>query len=487
MINFNIYPASNRVPGVYAEIDPSQANTGTVNQKTLLIGQQLAGATTAPNIPVMVTSYALARTLFGAGSMLSLMYAQYRKSDNFGEVWALPLADNGAGVANVATVAVAGTATAAGTVNLYVAGQLVQAAVNSGMTAAQAATALNAAINAYPDLPVSSAVAVSTVTITARHKGAAAGDVDVRLNYGGPAAGEFSPAGLTFTIANPTPGVTDPVQVFTNLGDSAYDWICTPYSGTTEVGQVTSLLNDTTGRWSWQTSLFGCAFGARKGTAAALATFGDGLNDQHVSILGLNDSPTPVYLIAADYAAVCANSLRADPALPLQNLLMNIQAPPRQARFLLSERNTLYYDGVASIRVSDAGQVILDRAVTTYQKNAAGSADNSYLDVETMACLQFLIRDLKDTLAVKFARRKLVADGTAIPGGSNFVTSQHVKGEVIGWYRNRAAEGLCQNPKVFAKNIRAENAGNGRVSLLLPLDVANQLRITSMLIQFIKS
>lgn len=131
--------------------------------------------------------------------------------------------------------------------------------------------------------------------------------------------------------------------------------------------------------------------------------------------------------------------------------------------------------------------MILERPVTTYQKNAANAPDSSYLDTETMATLQVVIRDLRDRLATKFARKKQVADGSSILGGSNAVTAQIIKADVVGWYRAKAAEGLVQNAANFSKNVRAENAGNGRVNLLLPIDVANQLRVTAMLVQFVKS
>ena len=38
-INFTYYPDVNRVPGVYVEMDPSQANTATTLQRTLILGQ----------------------------------------------------------------------------------------------------------------------------------------------------------------------------------------------------------------------------------------------------------------------------------------------------------------------------------------------------------------------------------------------------------------------------------------------------------------
>ncbi|MDO9714300.1 phage tail sheath subtilisin-like domain-containing protein [Paracraurococcus lichenis] len=485
-ITFKTIPASLRAPGVYGEIDPSRANASTVNQPTLIIGQMLASGTATANVPVLVTSYDQARTTFGAGSMLSLMYKKYREADAFGTVYVLPLADNAAGTQASNTITITGTATAAGTLNVYVAGTNIQVGVAAGDANTAVAAALNAAINAAIDLPATSSVSTNVVNVTARHKGIAAGDIDLRVNYGGPAAGEFTPTGVTVAIGAGTAGTGEPVLNFTALADTAYAYICTPYTDSTSVGAVSTLLNDTVGRWSPFLQLYGHAFSAKEATVGNLSTFGNGLNDQHLTVLGFNDAPEPVYLWAAAYTGVCAQSLSADPALPLQNIALPVKAPAKQSRFSLTERNTLYFDGISTTRINDAGQVILDRSVTTYQTNTTGAPDSSYLDTETLATLQVLLRDVKDMLSVKFGRVKLVQDGTSIPAGSNTVTAQIIKGEVIGWYRNQVNAGLAQDAAGFARGIVAENQGNGVVALLLPIAVANQLRITKLLVQFTK-
>ena len=76
-INFTYYPTSNRVPGVYVEMDPSQANTATVLQNTLLIGQITVTGTAVSNEPVLIESKAQLLTLCGAGSMLYNMGTRY--------------------------------------------------------------------------------------------------------------------------------------------------------------------------------------------------------------------------------------------------------------------------------------------------------------------------------------------------------------------------------------------------------------------------
>src|SRR4029077_531174 len=121
-IDFTYYPTSNRVPGVYVEMDPSQANTGTALQTSLLIGQMVTGGTATPNVPVIVNSLTDVQLLCGRGSMLTQMGARYLQRDPFGPLYLLPLQDNPAGVVATGTIAFSGTATAAGTLNLYIRG-----------------------------------------------------------------------------------------------------------------------------------------------------------------------------------------------------------------------------------------------------------------------------------------------------------------------------------------------------------------------------
>ena len=86
-ITFRNYPiGTNRVPGVYAEVDPSQANTGQFNQRTLLIGQKLSAGTATAGVPYLFSSITDALTAFGAGSQLAIMAKRYRDLDSFGEL-----------------------------------------------------------------------------------------------------------------------------------------------------------------------------------------------------------------------------------------------------------------------------------------------------------------------------------------------------------------------------------------------------------------
>jgi phage tail sheath gpL-like len=486
-ISISGYPDTNRVPGDYFVVAP-QGSTGAQQQRALIIACMSATATALPNVPSISAGLADAQAKYGIGSVAAQMVGDYLAQDSFGELWVLPITLP-TGSAGLGTVTFAGTATATGTVSLYVAGQLVSVPVTLAETAAAVATAVAAAISALAGFPVTAAAAAGVVTLTAVDTTIAGADIDLRLNYGGTVAGQVTPAGLTITIVAFTGGVTNPslATALANLGDKTFDFIISQFTDPTSRASILLLLNDQVGRWSWSEELFGHAFYAIRGTLGTLVTYGGTVNDQHESILGVYDTPWPMYRVTVDYAAACAVSLRADPAQPVQTLPLNMPAPPIQSRFTIGELNTLLYVGISTIAVNDFNQVSIGRIITTYQVNPAGAADASYLNLETMFQLMYVIRDLRAFLQANYARKKLVADGSRIAAGSNATTSQLILASVLGRYQTYCTLAICQNYAAFAAGAIAQNAGNGEVKLLLPFDLASQLRVIASLVLFTQS
>lgn len=495
-ITFDNYPSSNRVPGTFAEVNNSRANTASFNQRALIIGQMTSSGNATANSPQIYAGSGPAATAFGANSMLALLAGAYRRTDTFGEVWCLPLADDASATAASQTITPSGTATAAGVVSLYIAGTRVSTSVAVGDTATNVATNMLTAIQATPNLPVTATNASGVITLTAVNKGEAGNEIEVRLNYRGAAGGEATPAGISFAFSGMadgagylcTGGATNPTltTALANLPAQPFDFIICPYTDSASLAALKTFLDDQTGRWSWEQELFGGYFAAYRGTLASLTTFGTGNNDQHGSIVSMYDMPEPAWIVAAKIAGACAVSIRANPAVPLQDIPVPVMAPPEQSQFDISERNTLLYDGLSTLKFDQSGQAYIERMVTTYQTNAAGQPDNSYLDVETMYELTAYIRDTRTFISSRFSRKILVADGSSIPYGSDMTTAQIVLSSVIARYRTLAASGLVQEPATFAKNAAAQNAGNGLVKLLLPVLLANQLRQVAMLVQFSK-
>ena len=492
VVPFKNIPQNLRVPLFYAEVDNSQANSGQQTQRALIIGQKTSAGNGVVDVPVICSSEAQAITLGGIGSMLHLMVKAYRAADPSGELWVLPVADNGSGTAAAGSINFTAAATSNGTLNLYIAGLNVPLPVASTQTAAQLATALAGAINANGSLPVTAAVdgmTSSKVDITAKNAGVNGNTIDIRTNYYGAANGEVDPAGLAYTIVAMASGATNPVlaTALANIATQSYDFIVQPYTDTTSMTSMSAYLNDTAGTWSWEEQFYGHAFTAFVGTLSAIITKTTSLNDQHTTVLGYNNSPTPDFVVAADLAGTAAPSIRADPARPLQALAMSTMLPPPLAsRFALTDRNTLLYDGCSTFNVAQDGTILLENIITTYQKNGFSQPDDSYLEIETMFTLVAVLRTLASVVTSRYARVKLAADGTKFAAGSAIVTPSTIKSDLIAEYQQLEYNGLVQNTAAFAQALIVEqNATNpNRVDVLWPGTLINQLRIFALLAQF---
>jgi len=492
-VSFNYIPANVRVPLFYAEMDNTQAGYFTQNKRSLLIGQKLAAGSQAVNTAVIVSTTDQAKTLFGAGSMLARMHAAYRAQDPFGEVWCIAVADAGAGVAATGTITVTGPATGAGTISLYIGSQLVNVGVSSGDTATAIATAINAAINAATDLPVTSSVAAGVVTLTAKWKGPTGNDINVQDSFRGFSGGQALPAGIALAYSGSgylTGGTTNPTLttgVIAAMGDDEYDYVIHPYTDATSLDAFQVEFGDTSGRWSWSRQVYGHVYTALRGTLSALTTAGALRNDPHHTIAAIDvDCPVPSWEYAADYGGANAVCLNSDTARPTQTTILNGALPPRAGkRFQLSERQSLLNYGIATSYVS-GGVLRVERAITTYQKNAFGQADPSYLDSETLHQLTEVTRRMRNRITGKYPRHKLAKDGTRFGDGQAIVTPKVIRGELIAEYAAMELDGLVENSALFKKYLIVEiNANNpNRIDVLLPPDLVNQLRIFALLNQF---
>lgn len=486
-VSFNSIPSDLKVPLFYAEVDNSQANTATSAMPRLIVGQvnDDAVATEIGKL-TLVPSLSLAKSIGGVGSMLAEMYDTWRTIDPAGEVWCLPVKATGTKAAGKVTVT--GTATAGGQINLYVAGQLVRATIANGATAAAVATAIAAAVNAA-GLSVSSVAATGEVTLTCRWAGLSGNDIQLQLNRQGRANGEVTPAGLTVTVTAMAGGVGTPdlAAAIAVLGDEPFEFLCGPWADATSLDAWKSLMNDSSGRWSWSRQLYGHVYTGLRGTLGELVALGDTRNDAHVTVYGFEKScPDPVWRQVAAYTARQAVFISADPARPTQTGELNgITPAPAGERFMLTERQSLLSHGIATAFAQSGAQRI-ERAVTTYQKNEYGQTDNSYLDSETLHQSAYIIRFLKGRITSKYGRHKLANDGTRFGAGQAIVTPAVIRAEMIAGYFILEQMGIVENADAFAKYLVVERSTTDptRVNVLYPPDLVNQLRVFALQYQF---
>lgn len=482
-VTFNAIPVNIRTPGQYIEFDNTRAVQGlpAFPHKILVLGQRLTAGQVAQGVPTRMLSAAQAEAAFGRGSMLAAMIAALKVANPYTECWAVALDDNAAGVAATHTVTIGGAPTAAGTLNLYVAGTLVQAAVAASATPANVATALAAAVNANTALPFTAGAAAAVVTLTARHKGELGSALDLRVNY---RQGEALPPGLTVAVAAGTAGTGNPdVQTaITAIGDEQFDTVVVPYTDASNLGKVEALLAT---RFGPMVQKEGHAFAAAAGTHAAIGTLGDGRNSPHLSIMAAGKSPTAPYVWAAVAAAV--DAYEPDPARPRQTLPLPGVLPPKEAdRYTRDERNLHLFDGISTTVVDAGGQVLVERLITTYKTNALGVEDISYLDVETMRTIAYLRRSVRSRIALRFPRHKLANDGTRFGAGQAIVTPRDVRNELVALFAQWEDAGLAEDIEQFKRDlvVQRNESDPNRLDAVIPPNVVNQFRVFAGVVQF---
>lgn len=495
-ISFNEISPIIRTPGIFVEFDNSQAVQGPslFPYKQLVVGQRLSTGTVAAEVPTRVTSAAQAITYFGAGSMLAQMLEFHFKINKWTETWVIALDDDAEGTKAAGTLTVGGTVTA-GTIALYVGGRRLTVGVAAGDTTAEVATAIADAITTRTDLPVTAAVNGDTdtqVDLTAKHKGVAGNDIDIRHSY---YVGEALPTGLTLTFSGATSGSPNPpwewaaatsavasyygqidqAQPFQTLkmqglmppqdtafgtrlaggtsnpdaavvwdvaGETHYNFITFPY---TDAANLVALEAELLSRTGPMRMIETQAISAAYGTQPGLGTLGDSRNSEHLTIMGTGGP------------------------------------------FTQQERNFLLLDNISTYKVDAGGNVIIDRLVTTYALSPAGAEDPSYLDLNTMLTIAYLRYDFRNYMLRKYPRHKLADDGTRFGRGQKVITPKIGKAEAIARFRVWEELGLVENIEAFKETLICErNAGDvNRLDWKMMPNLVNQFRVGAVQVAFV--
>lgn len=486
-IAFDSVPADVLVPGFYAEINPrSQAGAGSYDEPSLLVGQMLSAGSATAGTVVRVLSAAAARTLFGEGSSLAQMCAAYLANDPGGELWALPIADNGAGTAANTDLTFSGTATAAGTVRIWVGGRYIDTAVASGDAAADVAAAFETAINAADDIAATGATVSAVCTVTARHKGTVGNQITIRLD-----PDLDLPAGITVTelassaVVALSSGATDPTTDGpAAIGDTAYDAIGLWLSDdTTCDAWKTELVS----RWGATVETYGHVFACMVDTVTNVAAHADDRANAHETVLAVFKPYSPAYEIAAAYMGAAMKRLRNDPAANLTGVpILGVKGPHYDDRNTYAEAQVLLAAGAATVTVDRSGVMYIERLVTTYLVDTGGAPDTSYQDTQTLTTTVRFVRRMKARVVRAMTGAKLADDGTPIGAGRRVATPSSVRAEILAEYRQMIDDGLCEDLSGFDADLTVERNGVNpqRLDVLLPPDYVNQYLITGAVVRF---
>lgn len=487
-IPFMTIPLDWRVPGQYIEIDHTKAVRGLPGQprRILILGQRLTTGTVAQAVLTRVSRKEDGISYFGRGSMLAQMIAASIKVNPTTETWALALDDLVAGVKAAGTITVTGTATAAGTLYVYVGGLRVAVGIAGADVQNTVATNIAAALNANLDLAVTAAAVLNVVTLTARHKGTEGNDINIRTSY---YDGETIPAGVLLAIAAMSGGSGNPdvLTAIAAMSTGAYYTIVMPW---TDAANMVAMENELNSRWGGLDMRTGHVFGCRNGTYSGLATYGSARNSAHSSVFGLNKSPTLTWVIAAQAAAMADFSGGIDPAVPFRNLdLPDVMAPAEADRLNAFERNLLMRDGISQIIFDASGKAIIEQIITTYQTNSFGLEDISLLKLNTKWTVDYIRYAIRFAIARDYPRHKLAGDDVLpfISAGQPIATPKLIRNTIIAEALKLARAGLIEDIEQFKRDlivVRSDSDPN-RVNAIIPPNIVNQFDVFAAAVQFI--
>jgi phage tail sheath gpL-like len=405
------------------------------------------------------------------------------------ELTCVALDDAGAATKATGTIVFSGTATAAGTLAFMIGGRKIRVAVASGDAATGIGDDLVTAITADTRLPVTAANVTGTVTLTAKNGGTVAGTatrvgIDTRINYD---TGETTPAGVTVVITQVgavVAGAGDPDvdDVFTAIGDTNYSYFIFPWIDSSNLTKITTEL-DRRDNPTINLDMFG--FTAVRDTQTNLTTFGNALNDRYMSVMGYDDSPTSPEIWATIYGAKVGRSGQIDPALPFKTLtLPGVLAPPESSLFTFTQNDILLRDGISTFEVV-GGIVQIQRAITTYQTNAASVADVTFLNVNTPLTLFFIKAQVQTRLLLRYPRHKLADNGADVSAG-NIATPDLIRMELIGLGSELVAANIIEDIEAYKTNLVVERDGSdvNRVNIDMGPNLVNQLYVFATKISF---
>lgn len=362
-----------------------------------------------------------ARSLCGAGSMLEAMFLEARVNAPAQEIWIGHVAE--ATTAEQRTLTVGAVPAAGGQGVISIAGEPVTVDIAAGTSANATATALAAAINAYfnrfthVSLPYTAAAATNVVTITARHKGtyAAGLDIDIPDIEGG----NLFTGVLTLATSVPGVGAPNISAVLAAMGDEPFDFIVCPFSDSTNIGLLKTLLSETSGRWAFNKQIYGHAFTVKTDTSSNLTTYSLALDTWHLTTIprfasGGFSQPDYVWLTGfiARVAPWLGSGSNGDVSRNQTGLVVEGLAPPRDRSYYMNDyatRDAFLKAGLSTWLVSRGGDVQVDKIIT-HAQTTSGMPDTTFRDVQKIFQMMYALRKFRAALAYEHTNKGMASD-----------------------------------------------------------------------------
>ncbi|WP_176083121.1 phage tail sheath subtilisin-like domain-containing protein [Martelella sp. HB161492] len=453
--------------------------------KAIILAHGLAAGSLGEGEIALCTSKTEARNLAGRGSMLETMFIGLLRNAPTQQIYLARVADSG--TAEIRTITIGTPPAAGGQGVLQIAGNNVSVELSAGMTANDLATALAAATNDFYDeykgysLPFTATAATNVVTLTARHKGTYATDIDVYV----PVLDRVNAFSGLFTFATTTAGAGAPdlSDIIAAMNDDMFEIIISAFGDAANVALLKDFLNEDTGRWSYAQQLYGHAFYPFTGTSAELvakAALQDNWHVTNISMLANGGNATPEYLRVACVVGTIAEWLgggsSGDVSRNQTGLVVQDVAAPRDRAYWMdyATRNVLLKNGVSTLTVDGSGDVTIDKIITQGM-TTDDVPDTTFRDIQVPYQLTYALKKFRADLASEHGNKAIADDN---PGNLDAIST--VKDIKATLYHSAAGmPGVIENPATFLSNLvvtrDSENAN--RVNASLKIDVVNPLDI----------
>jgi phage tail sheath gpL-like len=410
-------PANLLVPGQYEEIDNSLAGTQGDIKKVLIMAYKTAAAPALPGKPLQVLTKARAGELCGYGSPAAVMAEAFLGINKTEECWILPVAEPEAGTKWQRSFTVASGTAGDGAVTISANGKTLAAAVSAGATVSEIAAAIVARINGEENLPVEAAADAGVVTVSSLVKGVWGNRNTVAM--------ESNATGVTITpdAASPGTGAADLAPLFPGLGGTRYHYFISDFD---DPGNIAALAVELESRYNATRQIGGRAFVALSGPAGSATEEGSVIaraqtvNSPHIVLIPRLDNPRLPGEWAARFAAPAIRRLADDPAANTYDLQAEGLEAGAEPDF--DTRQKLLEAGVSSWRLDPAGNVLIERLVTSYTEDADGGRDTSYLDVQVAETVDAVRTYINAEAKKRFKSWKLASTEENFGAGSRVMS-----------------------------------------------------------------
>lgn len=432
-------------PKISDIIIPAFQTIQNETQKILFVGQMtIAGSATAGQLYINIENDNQEDALFGRNSMLATMIRAAKRINKVSRCDAIPLDDAGTATAAAGNVTFTGTATASGTLKVYIGSKInnfYEISVASGDTETVIGTELETLITADTTSLITAVNTAGNVALTAVNKGLEGDNIGLEIE------GEI--AGISVALTKMIGGTTNPTLtgIFDVIGNIRYQTIIWP--STYDLAELKTFLDN---RFNVNYRILdGVGIVCLQDSFSGLKTTANAENTQNLLILANQAIGQTEYIAGAifemDYVISAyfgaTRALRLSPAADISQYVISSQGAldsiggaalatkpyfntpfyylpliDHDKQFTDEEVDELTEAGATILGNNPANDIIIAAdVVTTYKRDIAANPDLSFKYLNYVDTASNIREYFQNNLRTRFSQTRLTL-GDIVPGRS---------------------------------------------------------------------